>query len=302
MGGGDQGAQQAHQNLAGLLLLPRRHRPRIRHRRLLLRGPTARLNFPDCVPEYCHQDLSAAAIRKKATEDVVLYCKCFRKKGIISYNINNLNLEENKSRPPLLKSSPRDRVGASSLVRPNVPDAQIRFDSGNLSFDELDFSLQAVEAGDFSGLDDPVVDSFFNFLPGVSDLEDGLQLPELHLDHLDSASDLGDVEADDEFGGGAYIVAAFIGEEQRVAGGECPDTITDDDLKTTFSEYGVITRAVVMRDADGKSKCFGFVNFEQADDAAKAVNGKKFDEKEWVLVKCHAIISLRKLRDALIPG
>ncbi|KAG6406884.1 hypothetical protein SASPL_134498 [Salvia splendens] len=59
------------------------------------------------------------------------------------------------------------------------------------------------------------------------------------------------------------------------------DTITDDDLKTTFSEYGVITRAVVMRDADGKSKCFGFVNFEQADDAAKAVNGKKFDEKEW---------------------
>ncbi|KAG6389260.1 hypothetical protein SASPL_150725 [Salvia splendens] len=98
MGGGDQGAQQALQNLAGLLLLPRRHRPRIRHRRLLLCGPTARLNFPDCVPEYCHQDLSAAAIRKKATEDVVLYCKCFRKKGIISYNINNLNLEENESR------------------------------------------------------------------------------------------------------------------------------------------------------------------------------------------------------------
>ncbi|KAG6388495.1 hypothetical protein SASPL_149923 [Salvia splendens] len=28
------------------------------------------------------------------------------------------------------------------------------------------------------------------------------------------------VEADDELGGGAYIVAAFIGEEQRVAGGE----------------------------------------------------------------------------------
>ncbi|KAG6434762.1 hypothetical protein SASPL_106404 [Salvia splendens] len=34
----------------------------------LLRGPTARLNFPDCVPDYAHQDLSAAAIRKKATE------------------------------------------------------------------------------------------------------------------------------------------------------------------------------------------------------------------------------------------
>ncbi|KAG6406883.1 hypothetical protein SASPL_134527 [Salvia splendens] len=66
------------------------------------------------------------------------------------------------------------------------------------------------------------------------------------------------------------------------------DTITDDNLKTTFGEYGVITSAVVMRDADGKSKCFGFVNFEHADDAAKAVealNGKKFDDKEWYVGK-----------------
>ncbi|KAG6387384.1 hypothetical protein SASPL_152571 [Salvia splendens] len=114
MGGGDQGAQQALQNLAGLLLLPRRHRPRIRHRRLLLRGPTARLNFPDCVPEYCHQDLSAAAIRKKATEDVVLYCKCFRKKGIISYNINNLNLEENESQE-ISGHSPEEVEGSMLL-------------------------------------------------------------------------------------------------------------------------------------------------------------------------------------------
>lgn len=125
---------------------------------------------------------------------------------------------------PLLQTPPRDRVGASSLARPNVPDAQIGFESGNLSFDELDFGLQAVEAGgfseeagvpsaaggggrggedyeeeifdvvgDFSGLGDPVADSFVDFLPGVGDLEDGLQLPELHLDHLDSAAELGDV-------------------------------------------------------------------------------------------------------------
>ncbi|KAL1546936.1 Ethylene-responsive transcription factor RAP2-1 [Salvia divinorum] len=39
-----------------------------------LRGPSARLNFPECVLEYGagadhhHQELSAAAIRKKATE------------------------------------------------------------------------------------------------------------------------------------------------------------------------------------------------------------------------------------------
>ncbi|KAL1534175.1 poly(A) binding protein Pab2 [Salvia divinorum] len=66
------------------------------------------------------------------------------------------------------------------------------------------------------------------------------------------------------------------------------DSTTDDELKTIFGEYGVITSAVVMRDADGKSKGFGFVNFENADDAAKAVealNGKKFDDKEWYVGK-----------------
>lgn len=62
------------------------------------------------------------------------------------------------------------------------------------------------------------------------------------------------------------------------------ESTTDEDLKKTFGEYGPITSAVVMKDGDGKSKCFGFVNFENADDAAKAVeslNGKKIDEKEW---------------------
>ncbi|MFS8026365.1 putative RNA recognition motif domain, nucleotide-binding alpha-beta plait domain superfamily [Helianthus anomalus] len=37
-----------------------------------------------------------------------------------------------------------------------------------------------------------------------------------------------------------------------------------------FGEYGTITSAVVMRDADGKLKCFGFVNFENADGASNA--------------------------------
>ncbi|CAM8974697.1 unnamed protein product [Rhodiola kirilowii] len=40
----------------------------------------------------------------------------------------------------------------------------------------------------------------------------------------------------------------------------------------------------IMTDGEGKSKCFGFVNFENAEDAAKAVeglNGKTFDDKEW---------------------
>ncbi|KAJ8561366.1 hypothetical protein K7X08_027556 [Anisodus acutangulus] len=66
------------------------------------------------------------------------------------------------------------------------------------------------------------------------------------------------------------------------------DSTTDDELKSVFGEFGSITSALVMRDADGKSKGFGFVNFENADDAAKAVeslNGKKFDEKEWYVGK-----------------
>ncbi|XP_042496164.1 polyadenylate-binding protein 2-like [Macadamia integrifolia] len=66
------------------------------------------------------------------------------------------------------------------------------------------------------------------------------------------------------------------------------ETTTEEDLKNLFGEYGPITSVVVMRDADGKSKCFGFVNFENTDDAAEAVdglNGKKFDEKEWYVGK-----------------
>lgn len=66
------------------------------------------------------------------------------------------------------------------------------------------------------------------------------------------------------------------------------ESTTDDDLNKAFSEYGTITSAVVMRDAEGNSKCFGFVNFENAEDAAKAVdglNGQKFDDKEWYVGK-----------------
>ncbi|EXC17307.1 Polyadenylate-binding protein 2 [Morus notabilis] len=63
---------------------------------------------------------------------------------------------------------------------------------------------------------------------------------------------------------------------------------TEEDLGRTFGEFGELTSVAVMRDADGKSRCFGFVNFENADDAARAVeslNGKKFDDKEWYVGK-----------------
>ena len=49
------------------------------------------------------------------------------------------------------------------------------------------------------------------------------------------------------------------------------ETYTDEDLKQLFSTYGTITSAVVMKDTDGKSRCFGFVNFESPDSAVAAV-------------------------------
>jgi polyadenylate-binding protein len=66
------------------------------------------------------------------------------------------------------------------------------------------------------------------------------------------------------------------------------ETTTEEDLQKAFSEYGPLTSTVVMRDPDGKSKCFGFVNFESPDDAVRAVedlNGKKVDDKEWYVGK-----------------
>ncbi|KAG6588672.1 Polyadenylate-binding protein 8, partial [Cucurbita argyrosperma subsp. sororia] len=66
------------------------------------------------------------------------------------------------------------------------------------------------------------------------------------------------------------------------------ETTSDEDLQNMFEEFGPITSVVVMRDGDGKSKCFGFVNFENADDAARSVealNGKKVDGKEWFVGK-----------------
>ncbi|KAF7812637.1 polyadenylate-binding protein 3 [Senna tora] len=49
------------------------------------------------------------------------------------------------------------------------------------------------------------------------------------------------------------------------------ETYADEDLKQLFGSYGTITSAVVMKDANGKSRCFGFVNFQSPDSAAAAV-------------------------------
>lgn len=66
------------------------------------------------------------------------------------------------------------------------------------------------------------------------------------------------------------------------------ESTTEEDLRKIFGEFGDLTSVVVMRDAEGKSKCFGFVNFEQPEDAAESVealNGRNFDDKEWYVGK-----------------
>ncbi|KAJ0086686.1 hypothetical protein Patl1_07968 [Pistacia atlantica] len=59
---------------------------------------------------------------------------------------------------------------------------------------------------------------------------------------------------------------------------------TDEDLKKVFGRYGTITSAIVVKDSNGKSRCFGFVNFQIADSAAAAVeklNGTTNGDKVW---------------------
>ncbi|XP_052159327.1 uncharacterized protein LOC127776816 isoform X2 [Oryza glaberrima] len=60
-----------------------------------------------------------------------------------------------------------------------------------------------------------------------------------------------------------------------------PKHFSDDDLLNEFSSFGAITSAIVMRDANGLSRCFGFVNFEKSECARNAVrnlNGKSIGD------------------------
>jgi len=59
---------------------------------------------------------------------------------------------------------------------------------------------------------------------------------------------------------------------------------TDDSLKTAFAEHGNVVSARVITDREtGRSRGFGFVEFETADEAAaamKAMDGVNVDGRE----------------------
>lgn len=60
------------------------------------------------------------------------------------------------------------------------------------------------------------------------------------------------------------------------------DTLDDEQLRQEFTKYGIITSAKVMRDENGRSKGFGFVCFQEPENATKAVtemNGKMVSSK-----------------------
>lgn len=63
--------------------------------------------------------------------------------------------------------------------------------------------------------------------------------------------------------------------------GGLPFRVTDEELAEAFSEYGTVASAKVIMDRDtGRSKGFGFVEFENEDEgkaAEKAMNGSEMD-------------------------
>lgn len=66
--------------------------------------------------------------------------------------------------------------------------------------------------------------------------------------------------------------------------GGLPFATTEDELNSMFSEYGTVSSAKIPTDRDtGRSRGFGFVEFENEDEgkaAESALNGKEVDGRK----------------------
>lgn len=90
------------------------------------------------------------------------------------------------------------------------------------------------------------------------------------------------------------FVGPFVSRKERLASNSPKkftnvyvnnlDTAVDEDqLKNLFQEFGIIQSAVIMKDESGKSRGFGFVNFESPESAQRAVealNNKEINGKQ----------------------
>lgn len=69
--------------------------------------------------------------------------------------------------------------------------------------------------------------------------------------------------------------------------GNLPYSVTTDQLRDHFAQAGTVTDSVVISDSrTGRSKGFGFVEFEKDDDATKAISmfgGKDFQGRDLVV-------------------
>ena len=69
--------------------------------------------------------------------------------------------------------------------------------------------------------------------------------------------------------------------------GNLPYQVTTDELRTHFSQAGTVVDAIVITDKrTGRSKGFGFVEFEKEEEATKAVemfNSKDFQGRALVV-------------------
>lgn len=69
-------------------------------------------------------------------------------------------------------------------------------------------------------------------------------------------------------------------QENKLYVGGIPYSSTNEDLKSYFSQAGQVKDAVIIMDKmTGRSKGFGFVEMESAEDAQKAI--QMFDGKDY---------------------
>jgi len=83
--------------------------------------------------------------------------------------------------------------------------------------------------------------------------------------------------------GKKVFVGPFVSRKERIAQNSSKkftniyinnldESVSDDKLKELFAPHGVIKSCVVMKGEDGKSKGFGFINYDTPEEAEKAVN------------------------------